>query len=114
MEWDVEVADTHVSALSRERVQRTVRAITDGEVYNPTTATLNWAFLASASARPVEGDWKAGTWDVTPIRAYVAECLIGTGGVTAPGKGRWYAWMRIVDAVANESVVRPVGKLFVS
>lgn len=112
--WQVEQMQLQRhSAISLNRIRRTVRATTDGELYNPMGATVHFAFLPGADDEPVAGDWKLGNWDVTPIRSYVAQCLVGPGGVIALARGQWYVWLRITDATAGETPVFPTGVLII-
>lgn len=111
--WEFGVESTRTSALSQTRIRTTVSASTGGEVYNPLHTALAYAFLAGASARPTDADWKPGNWDVTSIRSYVAECLVGPGGTVQLAKGRYYRWLRVTDPVAGEVVIGQVGMLFV-
>lgn len=110
--WEVGVDSTRASVLSQTRIRTNVFVTSGGEVYNPTHAAVAYAFLPGASARPVDADWKAGNWDITLIRSYVAETLVGPGTLFPLAKGHYYRWLRITDPVAGEVVIEPVGTLF--
>lgn len=112
--WRITMFTERIDSLSLERVQAGVEADADGLPYDPTGATLSWAFLADSLSKPTAPDWKAGTWDVTRIGAYVAECLVGTGGVIALAAGNWYVWIKIIDASAGETPAEQIAKLVVT
>ena len=102
-----------VDSTSLARVQAGVEADADGLPYDPTDATVQFAFLSSSLDKPEAGDWKAGTWDVTRIGTYVAEVLVGTGGAVALTAGVYYVWIKITDATAGETPAEQIAKLIV-
>ncbi|MEV6833488.1 hypothetical protein AB0N17_02985 [Streptomyces sp. NPDC051133] len=99
---------------SRQYIQVTVDVTVQGQVYNPTTDVVEFAFT-SVSDRPTT--WYTGTWDGTsPIPgtiAYRAQVLVGPGS-TGPALtvGKWAMWVRITDN--PEQPVIPVGQLNVT
>lgn len=112
--WQVTMATLRISSLSKEMVRFNVTASVAGLPYNPTSTTVEAAFLASSRAAPSAGDWKAASWDLSLIKTFVAQCIVGLGGAANPGKGRWYTWLRITDSTSGEIVVKgPLGKLFI-
>lgn len=111
--WEIDMEFTRVNALSTAKVRNSVFVTADGEVYNPTSAAVSFAFLPNPQALPEAADWKPGTWDVTLTRQYVAECLVGPAGAVTLSRGRYYRWLRIVDPVSGEMVIEPSGKLLV-
>jgi hypothetical protein len=111
LKWEVALLMTRVSSLSKELVRAAVAADSAGVPYNPTAATVEFAFLTS-SANPAGGDWHAGAWDTTLIGTYVAGVLVGPGAVVLP-TGTYYGWIRITDASAGEVVVRQFDTLIV-
>lgn len=112
--WQVTMATLRISSLSKEMVRFNVSAAVAGLPYNPTSTTVEAAVLASSRAVPTSGDWKAAAWDLSLIKTYVAQIIVGPGGLINPGKGRYYPWLRITDSTSGEIVVKgPVGKLFI-
>lgn len=101
-----------VSSLSKARVQAAVQADSDGLPYDPTGATVEFSFVEDKLANP--SVWNAGTWDVTRIGTYVAQCNVGPGGAISLPVGEYYVWIRITDATAGETPVEPIAKLIVS
>lgn len=102
-----------IDSTSLERVQAGVEADADGLPYDPTAATVVFAFMSTALAKPQAGDWKTGNWDVTRIGSYVAQCNVGDGGAVELQPGNYYAWIRITDAAAGETPIEQLGKLIV-
>lgn len=107
-----------VSSLNLSRLRVSVEADSNGLPYNPATAappaTVDFAFLESATANPGSSDWKAGTWDTTLVGTHVAQCLVGPSSAVALAAGEYYVWIRITDTAAGETPVECVGKLIVS
>jgi len=103
-----------ISSLSLEQVQAAVQADSNGLPYNPTGATVEFAFIENKLVNPSSPDWKTGTWDVSRIGSYVAQCKVGPSGSANPGIGEYYVWLRITDATAVETPIGPIGKLIVS
>ena len=90
-----------MSHLSVDYVQVPVSAWQAGTSYNPTSDTVQWAFMPQATQVPAGGDWVAGSWDTAPtslIYPYVAKCLLGTAGTTALTIGAYYAYVKIQDS----------------
>jgi len=108
------MATERVSVLNLSQIQVLVEADHSGLPYNPTGATVEFAFLEVALANPVGGDWVPGTWDITKIAAYAAQCKIGPSGAINLAAGEYYTWIRLTDAAAGETPVECVGKLIVS
>lgn len=102
-----------INSLTLERVQAGVEADADGLPYDPTDATVAFAFLTDALTKPDVSDWENGTWDVTRIGSYVAQILVGDGGAVELQAGNYYAWIRITDATAGETPIDQLGKLIV-
>lgn len=112
--WRINMFTDRVDSTSTARVQATVEADADGLPYDPTAATVDWAFLTSTLEKPQAGDWKTGNWDVTRIGSYVAQCNVGPAGVVELQPGNYYAWIRITDPAAGENPVDQLGKLIVT
>lgn len=118
LKWMVGLMVARVSALSDELVRFTVAASADGLPVNPTSGTVEMAFLTS-SANPEEADWVEGEWDATLTRAYVAQIRTGAALPGSPDPlplaagQRYTCWIRITAAVSNERVVRCAGVVLV-
>lgn len=111
--WEIGMAKGRISTLTLESVPFPVTAYHEGLPYDPTGASIQFAFLNGPRLKPAPGDWKAGTWDVTITGSYVGLCLIGAGGAVQLSKGVWYAWVKITDAALGETPARMVGRLIV-
>lgn len=115
--WRVTMEAVRLSSLSKERVRFCVYADSAGVPYNPTSATVEAAFMGGngyeAEGNPAAGDWKAATWDTTVTGNHAAVCLVGPGGAVTLTPGAYRCWVRITDATAGETVVRQVGSLVV-
>jgi hypothetical protein len=111
--WEVRLvsAQQRFSALSTEPVVATVKAYQAGAPLNPTTGTVQMAFLATPLAQPGAGDWKAGSWDTNEIGEYVAQCEIGPAGAVTLTAGQWWVWVQIT--LNPVTVVRQVGSIVV-
>ena len=99
-------------SVTTEYVRVAVSATESGVRINPTTSAVSMAFTA-ATAEPVSGDWKAASWDpVATCSGYLAQCLIGPGGVVALADGEYAVWIRIVHD--EENVQRRAGTLTIT
>lgn len=103
-----------IDRSSRIAVGATVTATLQGQPYNPTADTVEFAITA-VGGRPVT--WYTGEWDGTdPIpgsTSYRAQVLVGpgsTGPTLEPGK--YALFIRITDN--PEQPVIPVGQLAVT
>lgn len=110
--WEITMALTRQSALSREAVRFYVRADQAGLPFDPSGGTVEAAFLTSSRGEPGAGDWKAASWDTSLIGSHVAECVVGPGGTVQLAKGRYYCWLRITIP-GGDQVVRQAGMLFI-
>lgn len=97
-------------APTLEYVRIPVTAASEGVFINPTSSTVQMAFLVG-NADPQSGDWQTAIWDQTapPTATYVAQCLVGPGGTIALVVGQYQVWVRLIDE--PEIIVRPVGVL---
>lgn len=111
--WEVRLVSSQqrFSALSTEPVVATVKAYQAGAPLNPTTGTVQMAFLSTPLAQPGVGDWKTGSWDTNEIGEYVAQCEVGPTGAVTLAAGVWWVWVQI--ALAPVNVVRQVGSIVV-
>lgn len=112
--WRMIMFSDRIDDTSTERVQASVEADANGLPYDPTHAEVQFAFLADPLAKPQLSDWKTGSWDVTRIGAYVAQCNVGEGGAVELQAGNYFAWIRITDPVAGETPTEQLGKLIVT
>lgn len=89
------------SSLSLQYVQAAVTATVGGNPLNPTSDTVQFAFMAG-SASPGPSDWKTGSWDGTaprpPGNSYMAQCLVGPGGTIQLPVGTYNIWIKVMDS----------------
>lgn len=97
-------------SITLEYVRIPVTASSQGLFVNPTTNTVQMAFIVGSSA-PQSGDWKTATWDQTaqPTTTYVAQCLVGPGGTITLAVGQYQVWLKLIDL--PEIIERPAGVL---
>lgn len=110
VKWVISMEQERVSSASVEYVRFPVFADAAGALVVPTSYTVQVAFLTSSSGLPQVGDWHAAGWDQNAIGTYVAQVLVGTGGVGLAA-GTYYVWIQIT--AAPETIVRQVGQLIV-
>ncbi len=96
------------SVLSTSYVQVPVQAYVDGEPLNPTSDTVEMAFVTVGSD-PGSGDWKTASWDTAPGGTYLVQCLVGPAGDAVLARGIYGAWTRITDS--PEVPINQVGVL---
>ena len=112
--WEVRLVSSQqrFSALSQaDPVVATVKAYQAGAPLNPTTGTVQMAFMGSPLTQPGVGDWKSASWDTNEIGEYVAQCDIGSGGAVTLTVGVWWVWVHV--SLAPVDVVRQVGSIVV-
>ena len=110
--WEVGIVNqTRFSALSTEPVVVTVWAYQSGAPLDPTSGTVELAFLDSPLAQPGTGDWQAATWDTNEIGQYRAECVIGPSGAITLESGTWWVWAQIT--LSPSVVVKQAGSIVV-
>lgn len=102
-----------LSVLTKEYVKIAVKAKVAGAFVNPTTDTVQMAFVTSGA--PTGGDWKAASWETdatTEPDTYFARCLVGgvgTGATAELAVGDYEIWIKITDT--PEVPARPNGRL---
>jgi hypothetical protein len=104
------LADQVIAAVSTEYVNVPVQVTQNGEPYNPTADTVQFAFVAG-SAQPAT--WYTGSWQTTVQGNYLAQCLIGpqnSGVVLAPGT--YTVWLQITTD--TEVPIKPAGSLLIT
>jgi hypothetical protein len=104
-----------LSVLSTEYVGFIVKAVINGNLYDPTGDSVSFAFLPLGS-NPTSGDWMTGSWGTATAYGapqYTARVLVGpgTGGHPLPA-GDYVTWMKITDS--PEVPVRVVGNLTIT
>lgn len=100
-----ELLSMNISTLSLQYVKVPVTATVNGVSINPTTDTVQLAFVAPG-INPVSGDWKTASWE-TINGIFYARCLVGTGGAVALSAGQYQCWVRVTDN--PEIVAQAVG-----
>jgi hypothetical protein len=89
-----------MSHLSTQYYLVPVAASTSGTSYNPTSDSVQFAFMPQATRVPENSDWVSGSWQTVPtniIYPYAARCLVGPSGTVNPGIGTYYAYCKITD-----------------
>ena len=96
-----------LSSLSTEYIRVPVSATENGQPVDPTSSTVEFAFMTDPKLEPTT--WYNGSWE-TAGTTYYARILIGSGaGGTALADGKYYVWLRITGS--PEIPVRRVGVL---
>jgi hypothetical protein len=102
-----------ISSADLDYVRVHVWAEEDGATVNPTSDTVQMAFITPGTT-PVAGDWKAASWDVdasvVPTR-YRPQCLVGPGGTVTLAAGRYETWVKVTHS--PEIPVKKAGLLVV-
>jgi hypothetical protein len=91
-----------IPASSLVHVMVPVAAKRNGVAVDPTSDTVQMAFLTSApdTASPGASDWETASWETnttTDPDQYWARCLVGTGGATTLSAGTYYVWVKVAD-----------------
>ena len=107
------MASARISTLTKERLPYPVTAWKAGLPYDPRSAAVEFAYMASLTSKPDTPDWKAGSWDVNLIGGYVALSLVGPGTTSVLSEGDYYVWIRITDATLGETIIRQIDRLLV-
>lgn len=87
-----------MSRLSTQYVQVPVEAVVGGSAYDPTSDTVQMAFMAGWSL-PQTPDWKSASWsDSTAPGIWLAQCLVGpANGGEDLEPGTYAIWVQITD-----------------
>lgn len=99
-----------ISVLSTTYVLCRVSATENGVASNPTTGTVQFAFVPESqdNASPASSAWVAGSWE-TGADGYWARCLVGPSGVATLTTGNYDVWVQVTKA--PETVIDRVGVL---
>ena len=72
-----------------------------GVAYNPTSDTVQFAFMPTPTQVPGNSDWVSGSWDTSAASVlfpYSAKCLVGPSGAITLGIGTYIAYVKITDS----------------
>jgi len=110
---DEEVAESStitLAATSTEYIPANISANTGGMSFNPTSYTVQFAFIAG-STQPQSGDWHTGSWSSSNA-PYIAEILVGpaNGGLVLAA-GSYVIWVKVISS--PQVPVFPVGTLVI-
>lgn len=97
------------SILATTYMRCTVSATDSGSPVNPTTGTVEFAFLTNES-NPASGDWHAGVWE-TAGDEYLGRILLGPNGTYDLAVATYNVWIRVV--YSGETVVENIGEFYV-
>lgn len=92
-----------------------VAATKAGASYNPTSDTVQFAFMPTPTQVPQSADWQTGSWatnTASVLYPYNAQCLIGPSGTITLGIGTYIAYVKVSDS--PETPVLIAGQLQVS
>lgn len=99
--WDVGFESLIISHLSTEYVNIPVSVTKGGQAYNPTSDTVQFAFMPTPTQIPGDTDWVAGVWETDTsnfLYPYLAQCLVGPSGTTVLGTGTYVVYVKITDS----------------
>jgi len=77
-----------------------VNATQSGAAYNPSSDTVQMAFMPTPTQVPQNADWQTGAWDANPsslLYPYNAKCLVGPAGTITLGIGTYEVYVKIAD-----------------
>jgi hypothetical protein len=87
-----------ISQTSLQYVRVPVTASVLGAAYNPTSDTVQMAFLADGAV-PQSGDWKVASWETDVVTGqYRAKCLVGPSGTVTLTAGTYRIFVKISDS----------------
>ncbi len=86
-----------LSSSSREFVRVKVSAVESGVSVNPTSDTVEFAFV-SIGQDVTDATWTSGAWE-TSGTTYYARKLVGAGGGLVLADGTYEVWVRINQGV---------------
>lgn len=100
-EWIVSFSSITISHLSTEYVLVPVSVTKAGVPYNPTSDTVQFAFMPNAVQVPQNADWQVGAWETDStniIYPYNAKCLVGPSGTISLIQGSYVIYIKITDS----------------
>lgn len=97
------------SALSTRYVKCVVSTTENGVKSDPTTGTVDFAFVLDG-IEPTVLDWKVGSWE-TATDEYLGRCLVGPSGTVTLSAGSYDVWVRFTKS--PETVIEKVGYLVI-
>lgn len=98
--WTVGFETLGLSHLSTEYVLIPLAVTKAGVPYNPTSDTVQFAFMPNSVQQPVVSDWVNGVWETVAtnfIYPYNAKCLVGPSGSTVLTQGTYVIYLKITD-----------------
>lgn len=75
--------------------------IAEGANPDPAADVVEFQFVLGGlppRAQPTDDGWVAGRWITRETGVLLAAVLVGPGGGVALARGRWAAWIRVVDS----------------
>ena len=88
-----------MSQLSLQYVGVPVKASTlAGASYDPTSLTVQMAFMPTATQVPGSSDWQTALWATVSgnvLYPYAAYCLVGPGGTITLGIGTYVMYLKV-------------------
>lgn len=90
-----------ISQLSTQYVIIPVSAVKAGASYNPTSDTVQFAFMPTPTQVPQSGNWVNGIWETAAsnvLYPYQAQCLVGPSGTVSLGVGTYVIYVKITDS----------------
>jgi hypothetical protein len=97
------------STLSTRFVKCTVSAQENGLLIDPTTGTIEFAFMAD-SVEPASLNWKTGSWEIG-LGEYLGRCLVGPSGTITLAASSYDVWVRYTKA--PETIIEKIGYLVI-
>jgi hypothetical protein len=113
--WIVGYEEITLSHLSTEYVLIPVAVTKAGVSYNPTSDTVQFAFMSTPTQIPGVSDWQTGAWDTDStniLYPYTAKCLVGPAGTITLTDGTYVIYLKITDN--PEIPVLVAGQLVIS
>lgn len=99
--WDIVGFESIImSHLSTEYVNVPVSVTKAGQSYNPTSDTVQFAFMPTPTQVPQVSDWVSGIWETDStniLYPYLAQCLVGPAGTITLGTGNYIVYIKITD-----------------
>lgn len=97
------------SSLSTRYVKCVVSTQENGVQSDPTTGTIEFAFVAD-DIEPVSANWQSASWEITSDE-YLGRCLVGPSGAVTLTAGAYDVWVRFTKA--PEIIIEKIGHLVV-